>query len=78
MMIQAPELIRTTQSEAEAALRAKGWTGSLDIGERVPTSNPIDSDKIGWASAGRGDLIRKDATIKVRFWEFDPAALIPQ
>ena len=78
MMIQAPDLLHSTQSEAESALRAKGWTGSLDVGEPIATSNPIDSDKIGWASASRGDVIRKDATIQVRFWEFDPAALLPQ
>ncbi|AJI77600.1 Stk1 family PASTA domain-containing Ser/Thr kinase [Corynebacterium singulare] len=78
MMIQAPDLLHSTQSEAESALHAKGWTGSLDVGEPIATSNPIDSDKIGWASASRGDVIRKDAVIRVRFWEFDPAALLPQ
>ncbi|OFN74133.1 serine/threonine protein kinase [Corynebacterium sp. HMSC070E08] len=78
MLIQAPDLTHSTQQEAESALRAKGWSGSFEVGERIPTSNPIDSDKIGWASASRGDVIRKDATIHVRFWEFDPAALLPQ
>ena len=78
MMLQAPDLLHSTQSEAESALRAKGWSGSLDVGEPIATPNPVDSDKIGWASASRGDAIRKDATIKVRFWEFDPAALLPQ
>ena len=78
MLIQAPELVHSTQQEAESALRAKGWSGSLEVGERIPTSNPIDSNKIGWASASRGDVIRKDQTIQVRFWEFDPAALLPQ
>ena len=78
MLIQAPDITHSTQQEAESALRAKGWSGSLDVGERIPTSNPIDSDKIGWASASRGDVIRKDETIHVRFWEFDPAALLPQ
>ncbi|WP_295806496.1 Stk1 family PASTA domain-containing Ser/Thr kinase [uncultured Corynebacterium sp.] len=78
MLIQAPDLVHSTQGEAESALRAKGWSGSLEVGEHIPTSNPIDSDKIGWASVKRGDVIRKDATIDVRFWEFDPSALIPQ
>ena len=78
MLIQAPDLTRSTQQEADSALRAKGWSGSFEVGERIPTSNPIDSDKIGWASASRGDVIRKDETIHVRFWEFDPAALLPQ
>ena len=78
MLIQAPELVHSTQQEAESALRAKGWSGSIEVGERIPTSNPIDSNKIGWASASRGDVIRKDQTIQVRFWEFDPAALLPQ
>lgn len=78
MLIQAPDITHSTQQEAESALRAKGWSGSLDVGERIPTSNPIDSNKIGWASASRGDVIRKDETIHVRFWEFDPAALLPQ
>lgn len=78
MMLQAPDLLHSTQSEAESALRAKGWSGSLDVGEPIATPNPVDGDKIGWASASRGDAIRKDATIKVRFWEFDPAALLPQ
>ena len=78
MMIQAPDLLHSTQADAESALRAKGWTGSLDVGERIPTTNPIDADKIGWASANHGDTIRKDATIHVRFWQLDPAALLPQ
>lgn len=78
MLIQAPDITHSTQQEAESALRAKGWSGSLNVGERIPTSNPIDSNKIGWASASRGDVIRKDETIHVRFWEFDPAALLPQ
>ena len=78
MLIQAPDLTRSTQQEADSALRAKGWSGSFEVGERIPTSNPIDSDKIGWASASRGDVIRKDETIHIRFWEFDPAALLPQ
>ena len=78
MLIQAPDLVHSTQGEAESALRAKGWSGTLEVGDRIPTSNPIDSDKIGWASVKRGDAIRKDATIDVRFWEFDPSALIPQ
>ena len=78
MLIQAPDITHSSQQEAESALRAKGWSGSIEVGERIPTSNPIDSNKIGWASASRGDVIRKDETIHVRFWEFDPAALLPQ
>ena len=78
MMIQAPDLLHSTQADAESALRAKGWTGSLDVGERIPTTNPIDANKIGWASTNHGDTIRKDATIHVRFWQLDPAALLPQ
>lgn len=78
MLIQAPDITHSTQQEADSALRAKGWSGSFEVGERIPTTNPIDSDKIGWASASRGDVIRKDETIHVRFWEFDPAALLPQ
>ncbi|MDO5032152.1 Stk1 family PASTA domain-containing Ser/Thr kinase [Corynebacterium sp.] len=77
LLIEVPALVHSTQAEATRALRDAGWSGSLNTGDPIPTGALIDNGRIGWASANQGDLIRKDQTIDVRYWEFTTSALLP-
>lgn len=81
MLIEAPDLARMTTKQAIDALRAAGWTApdqSLVIGDPVPTAALVDQGKIGHQSPSPDDLFRKDATVTVRVFEFDIAALVPE
>ncbi|HAT1276456.1 Stk1 family PASTA domain-containing Ser/Thr kinase [Corynebacterium striatum] len=78
MLITAPDLLHKTPSEAESALRSAGWQGSVRTGPVVPTGALVDNGRVGWASVNSGDLIRKNATVELRVWEFNASALLPR
>ena len=78
MLITAPDLLHKTPSEAESALRSAGWQGSVRTGPVVPTGALVDNGRVGWASVNPGDLIRKNATVELRVWEFNASALLPR
>lgn len=76
-LIEAPQLVRQSQQNAERALRDAGWSGSFNVGEPVDTGAAVDSDLIAWASVNEGDSIRRDEDIDIRIWDFNLGALLP-
>lgn len=73
MLFRAPNLLRRSETNALNTLREAGWRGNaamLQRGENIATPLPTDGGLIGWASVNQGDIIRKDATIEVRYWQF--------
>jgi len=80
MLVTMPDLTRLSQADALAALREAGWEGTdaqLRTGDPVPTGALVDQGLIGAQEPANGASIRKDATVTVRYWEFDVGTLIP-
>lgn len=80
MLVTMPDLARLSQADALAALRDAGWEGTdaqLRTGEPIPTGALVDQGLIGAQEPTAGASVRKDATVTVRYWEFDVGTLIP-
>ena len=80
MLIEAPSLVGKSEQEALRALRDAGWEGSasnLREGAPISTGSAVDNGRIGWSDLEDRSYIRKDATIEVRYWDFDLANLFP-
>ncbi|QNE88643.1 Stk1 family PASTA domain-containing Ser/Thr kinase [Corynebacterium incognita] len=77
MLMQMPDLVRSTTESAESKLKAEGWSGSLQSGKPVGTGALIDEGLIAVTSPDSGETIRKDADITVRYWKFDLDKLVP-
>lgn len=80
MQIDMPDITREDRGSALDMLRDAGWTGTdsqLITGDPVRTGALIDQGLIASHSPSPDTLIRKDANITVRYWEFDVSALVP-
>ncbi len=69
MLIQAPDLLRLTENQAQRSLTNRGWTGSFKVGDTIDTRIPTDAGKIGWSNIQAGQEIRKDQDIEIRYWK---------
>ncbi|WP_291314492.1 Stk1 family PASTA domain-containing Ser/Thr kinase [Corynebacterium sp. UBA2622] len=78
MLMKMINIGRMNPSQADAALRKAGWSGSLVAGPTVPTGAMIDQGLIGHQSVDAGQTIRKDQQIGYNLWEFDPRQLVPR
>lgn len=80
MIMQMPDITRSSKQEAVRKLKEAGWQGSADqliAGKPVSTGSLIDENLIAHSSPSAGESIRKDADIRVRYWKFNLNKLVP-
>lgn len=77
-LMRMPDIRMQTPQQAVATLRRAGWTGDvtkLPAQGTVATPVITDRGKIAGSTPEAGQEVRKDATITIRTYEFDLAAI---
>ncbi|TDC89204.1 Stk1 family PASTA domain-containing Ser/Thr kinase [Saccharopolyspora aridisoli] len=71
--ITMPQLQNMSKDEAEAALKAAGWNGTLSESDQ-PTGDPSKDDKVLSSSPQAGQKISKDQSITIYVGKYDSSS----